>query len=72
MDAMESHANTLNDNVKSMKLELKNNVESDATFLGVVYDSVKERAEVNRTVINNNRKSIEVYSRTKTIQKQDG
>lgn len=53
---MESRARKLDDDVKSVKFECKN-LESNVSSLGEVFDSVKETAEANRAVINNNRKS---------------
>lgn len=60
IDAMESRAKKLDNDVKSVKSEFKN-LETNVSSLGEVFDSVKETAEANRTVINNNRKSLEQY-----------
>lgn len=60
IDAMESRAKKLDNDVKSVKSEFKN-LETNVSSLGEVFDSVMETAEANRTVINNNRKSLEQY-----------
>uniref|UniRef100_K1PNL1 Uncharacterized protein n=1 Tax=Magallana gigas TaxID=29159 RepID=K1PNL1_MAGGI len=66
IDAMESRAKKLDNDVKSVKSEFKN-LETNVSSLGEVFDSVKETAEANRTVINNNRKSLEQYRQERQL-----
>lgn len=56
----------LDNDVKSVKSEFKN-LETNVSSLGEVFDSVKETAEANRTVINNNRKSLEQYRQERQL-----
>lgn len=58
IDVMEFCVKKLDNDVKSVKFEFKN-LEINVSFLGEVFDLVKEMVEVNRIVINNNRKSLE-------------
>ena len=58
LDTVKSHVNKLNTDVTSVQSDLRS-LESNVSALGNVFDSVKEKTEANRTVINNNRKSLD-------------
>ena len=58
LDTVKSHVNKLNTDVTSVQSDLRS-LESNVSALGNVFDSVKEKTKANRTVINNNRKSLD-------------
>ena len=58
LGTVKSHFNRLNIDVTSVQSDLRN-PESNVSAHGNVFDSVKENTESNRTVISNNRKSLD-------------
>jgi chromosome segregation ATPase len=66
LDTLRSHVSKLDEGVTGVKSDLSN-FEANVSAIGKVFDTVKETAEANRTVINNNIKSLDQYIQSQKL-----